>query len=133
MTKQSKESAPSESPAADAPSPDAVGSRPSPSAPSSRASVQVNEIGAAVCYANFCRVTGTPEELILDFGLNPQPLGGASTVEIKQRLVVNYYTAKRLLQALGMSIQRHETAFGTLETDVQKRVMPSMLRVANPR
>ena len=23
-------------------------------------------------YANFCRVTGTPEELVLDFGLNTQ-------------------------------------------------------------
>jgi hypothetical protein len=83
-----------------------------------------------VCYANFCRVTGTPEELILDFGLNSQPMGGATSVAIRQRLVMNYFTAKRLLQALGMSIQRHETAFGVLETDIQKRVTPSARRAA---
>ena len=40
-----------------------------------------------------------------------------------QRIVTNYYTAKRMLQALHMSVQRHEQAFGVLETDVQKRVI----------
>jgi hypothetical protein len=101
---------------------------PIPVAP--RPEVQVDDSGAAVCYANFCRVTGTPEELILDFGLNAQPMGAATNVEIKQRLVMNYFTAKRLLQALGMSVQRHEGAFGVLETDVQKRVTPSLRRAA---
>ena len=81
-----------------------------------------------MCYANFCRVTGTPEELILDFGLNAQPMGASTDVEIKQRLVLNYFTAKRLLQALVMSIQRHENAFGVLETDVSRRVAPSTRR-----
>lgn len=75
-------------------------------------------------YANFCRVTGTPEELILDFGLNAQPFGvPTEPVEVKQRIVTNYFTAKRMLQALLMSVQRHEAAFGVLETDVQKRVV----------
>lgn len=97
-----------------------------------RPEVQINDLNAAVLYANFCRVTGTPEELILDFGLNAQPMGGATNIEIKQRLIVNYFTAKRLLQALGMSIQRHENAFGVLETDVQKRVMPSLRRANAP-
>ncbi len=30
---------------------------------------------AIASYANFCRVTGTPEELIIDFGLNSSPSG----------------------------------------------------------
>jgi hypothetical protein len=94
-----------------------------------RSDVQIDESGMEVCYANFCRVTGTPEELILDFGLNSQPTG-ATNVAVKQRLVVNYYTAKRLFQALGLSIQRHEAAFGVLETDVQKRITPSARRGA---
>jgi hypothetical protein len=105
---------------------------PTPSAPPVMREVQLNESDAAVCYANFCRVTGTPEELILDFGLNAQPFGELPSVAVKQRLVVNYFTAKRLFQALGMSIQRHETAFGVLETDVQKRVAPSLRRAAVP-
>ena len=40
-----------------------------------RPQIQVDDSKANVAYANFCRVTGTPEELILDFGLNPQPFG----------------------------------------------------------
>ena len=86
--------------------------------------VEVNDKNAVCLYANFCRVTGTPEELILDFGLNAQPFGvPTEPVEVKQRIVTNYFTAKRMLQALHMSVQRHEQAFGVLETDVQKRVV----------
>jgi hypothetical protein len=86
--------------------------------------VEVTDKHAISLYANFCRVTGTPEELILDFGLNAQPFGvPTEPVDVKQRIVVNYYTAKRMLQALHMSVQRHEQAFGVLETDVQKRVV----------
>lgn len=86
--------------------------------------VQVDDTGAACTYANFCRVTGTPEELIIDFGLNSQPFGVPSEpVKVSQRIVTNYYTAKRMLHALHLSVQRHEQAFGVLETDVQKRVV----------
>jgi hypothetical protein len=84
---------------------------------------------AHAAYANFCRVTGTPEELIIDFGLNAQPMGlPTEPIEISQRIVVNYYTAKRMLAALQMSLGRHESAFGVLETDVQKRVRPGVMR-----
>ena len=85
--------------------------------------VQVNDADAMALYANFCRVTGSPEELIIDFGLNPQPVGvPKDPIEVKQRIIVNYYTAKRLLAALNMSVQRHEAVFGLLETDIQKRL-----------
>jgi hypothetical protein len=88
------------------------------------ARVEVTDKNAISLYANFCRVTGTPEELILDFGLNAQPFGvPTEPVEVRHRIVVNYFTAKRMLQALHMSVQRHEQAFGVLETDVQKRVV----------
>ena len=86
--------------------------------------VKIDDTGATCCYANFCRVTGTPEELIVDFGLNTQPFGvPTEPVKITQRIVTNYYTAKRMLHALHLSVQRHEQAFGVLETDVQKRVV----------
>ena len=85
--------------------------------------VQVEDTGAIALYANFCRVTGSPEELIIDFGLNPQPVGvPKDPIQVKQRIIVNYYTAKRLLAALNMSVQRHEAVFGVLETDIQKRL-----------
>ncbi len=84
----------------------------------------VDESKAISCYANFCRVTGTPEELIVDFGMNSQPMGtNDKPVEINQRIVLNFYTAKRLLHALHVSVQRHEEVFGNIETDIQKRVV----------
>ncbi|HWA98504.1 MAG TPA: DUF3467 domain-containing protein [Pirellulales bacterium] len=88
--------------------------------------VKFNDSNLVARYANFCRVTGNPEELIIDFGLNTQAFGvPEDPVEVSQRIVTNYYTAKRLLHALQLTIQRHEAAFGVLETDVQKRVLPS--------
>jgi hypothetical protein len=97
--------------------------------------VTVDASKAHAAYSNFCRVTGTPEELIIDFGLNSQPMGvPTEPIEVSQRIVINYYTAKRLLAALQMSLQRHEAAFGVLETDVQKRVKPGVMRQpATPR
>jgi hypothetical protein len=87
--------------------------------------VDVDDSHVTASYANFCRVTGSPEELIIDFGLNPQPVGvPKNPINVSQRVIVNYYTAKRLLHALSLSVQRHEAVFGVLETDIQKRVKP---------
>ncbi len=86
--------------------------------------VPVKDDKAICAYANFCRVTGSPEELIVDFGLNAQPMGtNDQPVEITQRSVLNFFTAKRLLHALHVSVQRHEKVFGNIETDIQKRVI----------
>jgi len=91
--------------------------------------VEVDDSHTTALYANFCRVTGSPEELIVDFGLNPQPVGmPKSPISVTQRIVMNYYTAKRLLHALHLSVQRHEAVFGVLETDIQKRVKPQQQR-----
>lgn len=87
--------------------------------------IHVDDSKALALYSNFCRVTGTPEELIIDFGLNPQPFGvPTEPISITQRIITNYFTAKRMLAALQMTLQRHEQVFGVLETDVQKRVRP---------
>jgi len=89
--------------------------------------VQVVDDNAIATYANFCRVTGSPEELIVDFGLNPQPIGvPKDPIQVKQRIIVNFFTAKRLLAALQMSVARHESVFGVLETDINKRVRPGI-------
>ncbi len=88
-----------------------------------RVAINVDDSQVLSGYANFCRVSSTPEELILDLGLNPNPYAQAdTTVKLSQRIIMNHYTAKRLLSALSMTVQRHEQAFGVLETDVSKRV-----------
>lgn len=99
---------------------------PAPPAPPARpmtTQVEVDDSHVISCYANFCRVTGSPEELIIDFGLNNQPMGvPKEPIKVTQRLIVNFFTAKRLLGALSMAVQRHEAAFGVLETDIQRRL-----------
>jgi len=88
-----------------------------------QATIHVDDSQCSAGYANFCRVSSTPEELILDLGLNPHPYAtGETTVKVSQRIIMNHYTAKRLIQALGLALQRHESAFGAVETDVRRRV-----------
>jgi hypothetical protein len=108
------------------PAPDAgaaPAAQPAPQQPPQRMQVEIDDSKVMALYANFCRVTGTPEELIIDFGLNPQPFGVPThPIPVTQRIITNFYTAKRMLHALQLTIQRHEATFGVLETDVQKRV-----------
>ena len=92
-------------------------------APAQPPQFAVDSSALSTVYANFCRVTGTPEELVLDFGLNTQMVPtGAETVKLSHRIVMNFYTAKRLLGALMNVVQAHETSFGALELDFQKRM-----------
>lgn len=87
--------------------------------------IPVDATNLQALYANFFRVTGTPEELVLDFGLNTQqmtPSGQPETVKLSHRMVMSFYTAKRLLGALQWAVQRFENNFGMLETDFQKRL-----------
>jgi hypothetical protein len=67
----------------------------------------------SIVYANWYRVTGTPEELLVDLGLNTQ-MGEEQTepVKLTHRLVMSFVTAKRLAQALRSSLSRYEQEFG---------------------
>src|SRR3954452_21793878 len=91
--------------------------------PQQTTEVVVDDSGTRPSYSNFCRGTATPEEVTLDFGLNTQPFAtGRQDVKATERVVMNLYTAKRLLTAMGMTIQRHEQTFGAIELDVRRRV-----------
>jgi len=81
-----------------------------------QAEVVLNDKGAHAAYANFARVTATPEEVIVDFALNPNPfLAGKQEVNVSQRLIVNFYTAKRLLGALQAEAAQSDTTRLALE------------------
>jgi hypothetical protein len=100
-----------------------------PEAP--KAEVNVDVGGVQPAYSNFCRVTATPEEVVLDMGLNMQPFGaGAQLVKVNQRVAMNFYTAKRLMVALETTIRRHEQTFGPVELDVRKRARSFQQRQA---
>ena len=74
-------------------------------------------------YTNFCRVNVTPEELILDFGLNTQltPTPGAESIQLTHRVVMNFFTAKRVMNALLGVVSQHENSYGVLELDFNRR------------
>lgn len=95
---------------------------PQPAAPAPQ-QFPVDASQPSTLYSNFCRVTGTPEELILDLGLNTQmtPVAGGEAVHLMHRVVLNFYTAKRLLGALHMAVQQHEAVYGAVEVDIQRR------------
>ena len=91
--------------------------------------VGVDERNMLVSYANAFRTAPTAEEVILDFGLNlvnparteQQPQQPDVIFQVNQRVILNYYTAKRLAITLSQLIRRHEEQFGELELDVSKR------------
>src|SRR6478672_10064240 len=86
-----------------------------------QAEIVLNEQHAHAAYSNFARVTSTAEEVIIDFCLNPNPFAtGRQEIQVSQRLIMNFYTAKRLFSALGMTLQRHEQTFGAIELDIRR-------------
>lgn len=88
-------------------------------------SIELVDDDVEALYANLCRVSSTPEEVILDLALNPNPIGqGSVKLKVSQRVILNHFTAKRLAALLAATVQRHEQAFGPLETDIRKRVQP---------
>jgi hypothetical protein len=96
---------------------------PGPQAPvAQQPEIILIERDAHAAYSNFARVTSTAEEVIIDFCLNPNPFHqGRQEINVSQRLIMNFYTAKRLFSALGMTLQRHEATFGTIELDINRR------------
>jgi hypothetical protein len=83
--------------------------------------IQIDETDASTIYTNFCQANLTPEEIVLSFGLNTQ-MQITKPVKTSHRVVMNFYTAKRLFNLLGQVIAQHEATFGPLELDAQRRV-----------
>ena len=96
----------------------------SPDAAPHPGQVAVDDSTATSNYANVCRLSGTPGELLIDFGLSlSQPTSlTRQPIAVSQRIVAGWHTAKRLLHVLQLTVERHEAAFGVLETDVRRRI-----------
>jgi len=88
--------------------------------------LRIDETSLQTNYANAFRTNGTAEEVILDFGLNlvgppSQQSQPQILFKVTQRVIMNYYSVKRLAITLSQLIRRHEEQFGELEMDVAKR------------
>jgi len=90
--------------------------------------LRVDERNMQTTYSNAFRTNGTAEEVMLDFGLNLVGPGAGGEqnqpeilFQINQRVIMNYYSAKRLAITLSQLIRRHEDQFGELEMNVANR------------
>ena len=88
--------------------------------------LRMDERSMRTDYANAFRTNGTAEEVMLDFGVNlmtPAQEGQQPEIlfQVNDRIIMNYFSAKRLALTLGQLIRRHEEQFGELQLDVAKR------------
>ncbi len=91
-----------------------------------RVQLRIDESQMTTTYANAFRTNGTAEEVMLDFGLNltgqPTQQGEQQVIfQANQRVILNYFSAKRLALTLSQIIRQHEQRFGELQLDVAKR------------
>jgi len=99
--------------------------------------VRIDEREMDTAYANAFRTNPTTEEVMIDFGTNlltgvnqqqqQQQQGegqpdATMLFKITNRVVMNYYTAKRLAVQLGQVIRNHEQQFGELKLNARDRM-----------
>lgn len=85
--------------------------------PQQTATLRVNDANASTSYSNFAIVTSTPEEAVINFGINLMIPNQEKEVrvDISDRVVMSYASAKRLAITLSNLIQRHEAAHGVID------------------
>ena len=92
-----------------------------------RVRVRIDESNVNTSYASGFRPVATAEEVILDFGLNLARLTGDKETpyevvfQANNRVIMNYYSTKRLAIALGQLVRRYEEKFGELELKAANR------------
>lgn len=85
--------------------------------------LRIDESKAAVTYSSTSRLSGTAEEITIDFsqGIKPGPQPNTAVLQIDSKVILSPWAAKRLALALNQTIQRYEEAYGALEIDPRKR------------
>ena len=95
-----------------------------PAAQAQQMQVPISDADMQSLYVNFFRVTGNPDEVLLDLGMYSQVVGpaGPEPVNLTHRLIMNFVTAKKLAEVLKVVVARHEQAFGVVEIDPNRRL-----------
>jgi hypothetical protein len=92
-----------------------------------RVRVRIDESNVKTSYASGFRPLVTAEEVILDFGMNLARLTRDKETpyevvfQANNRVIMNYYSTKRLALALGQIVRRYEEKFGELELNAANR------------
>lgn len=86
--------------------------------------VSIDDSEMTSVYVNFFRVTGNPDEVLLDLGMYSQVMAanGPEPIELNHRLIMNFVTAKKLAEVLRVVVARHEQVFGVIEVDPNRRL-----------
>ena len=84
----------------------------------------IDASGLKTSYANVCRIAQTPNEVIVDFGMNPNFFGNIldEPLKLDTRVILSHDAAKRLCLHLTATIQQFEGRYGPIELDVAKRL-----------
>ena len=82
-------------------------------------------------YCNFFRMSlsSSTEEVLMDIGVHSGIMAGpnmAEPIQLTNRLVMNPFVAKRVLDSLRQIMGRYEQMFGVVETDPQRRLRPGV-------
>ncbi len=89
--------------------------QPTPSQPA----VRWDASGVKSVYANVCNVTGTREEVVLDFGIHHgwEHGGTGAHIQLSSRVVLSPYACKRLASMLEAATREYEARYGSLATE----------------
>ena len=89
--------------------------------------IRVDQANMTTAYSNSFRPVPSTEEIMLDFGINqsfPSQEEDVATdivFAVDNRVVMNYYTAKRLALSLNKIVSQYEGQFGAIELDAAAR------------
>lgn len=92
--------------------------------------LRVNQSDMETTYANSFRPVASTEEVMLDFGINQTyPVTDAKkegpsaeiVFNVESRVIINFYTAKRLALALGQLVNNYENEFGEIKLNAADR------------
>jgi hypothetical protein len=94
------------------------------SEPNKTANPPIDQANLKTTYANVCRIAQTPNEVIVDYGMNPNFFGQMldEPLKLETRVIMSHDAAKRLCLHLMATIQNYESKYGTIELDVTKRL-----------
>ncbi len=86
---------------------------PSTEAPSDQVRLLMNQSDIKTAYANAFQSHHLKDEFVLDLGVqlpvqDQQTGGQAISFDVSQRVIMNYATARRLMQVLGQALNEHE-------------------------
>jgi hypothetical protein len=89
--------------------------------------VRIDESNVKTNYVSGFRPSMAAEEFMLDLGLNSiRPTGGKDqpyelVFQVNNRVIMNYYSAKRLALILSQVVRKYEEKFGEIELNAAKR------------